>query len=199
MLQAVGVERLLTMDLHADQIQGFFDIAVDNVYAAPVLLADLDKQKYDNLMVVSPDVGGVVRARAFAKRLECDLAIIDKRRPKANVSEVMNIIGEVEGRTCVIMDDIVDTAGTLCKAASALKENGATRVLAYCTHAVLSGTAVSRINDSELDELVVTDTIPLSDDAKASGRIRQISVASLLADTMLRISNAESVSSLFME
>ena len=199
MLQAVGVERLLTMDLHADQIQGFFDIAVDNVYAAPVLLADLDKQKYDNLMVVSPDVGGVVRARAFAKRLECDLAIIDKRRPKANVSEVMNIIGEVEGRTCVIMDDIVDTAGTLCKAASALKENGATRVLAYCTHAVLSGAAVSRINDSELDELVVTDTIPLSDDAKASNRIRQISVASLLADTMLRISNAESVSSLFME
>ncbi|MBR0568262.1 ribose-phosphate pyrophosphokinase [Azoarcus sp. L1K30] len=199
MLQAVGVQRLLTMDLHADQIQGFFDIPVDNVYAAPVLLADLDKQKYDNLMVVSPDVGGVVRARAFAKRLECDLAIIDKRRPKANVSEVMNIIGEVEGRTCVIMDDIVDTAGTLCKAASALKENGATRVLAYCTHAVLSGTAVSRINDSELDELVVTDTIPLRDDAKASNRIRQISVASLLADTMLRISNAESVSSLFME
>ncbi|NMG47811.1 ribose-phosphate diphosphokinase [Azoarcus communis] len=199
MLQAVGVQRLLTMDLHADQIQGFFDIAVDNVYAAPVLLADLDKQKYDDLMVVSPDVGGVVRARAFAKRLECDLAIIDKRRPKANVSEVMNIIGEVEGRTCVIMDDIVDTAGTLCKAAGALKANGAKRVLAYCTHAVLSGAAVSRINDSELDELVVTDTIPLRDDAKASGRIRQVSVASLLADTMLRISNEESVSSLFME
>ncbi len=199
MLQAVGVQRLLTMDLHADQIQGFFDIPVDNVYAAPVLLADLDKQKYDDLLVVSPDVGGVVRARAFAKRMECDLAIIDKRRPKANVSEVMNIIGEVEGRTCVIMDDIVDTAGTLCKAASALKENGAKRVLAYCTHAVLSGAAVSRINDSELDELVVTDTIPLRDDAKASSRIRQISVASLLADTVLRISNEESVSSLFME
>ena len=199
MLQAVGVQRLLTMDLHADQIQGFFDIAVDNVYAAPVLLADLDKQKYDDLLVVSPDVGGVVRARAFAKRMECDLAIIDKRRPKANVSEVMNIIGEVEGRTCVIMDDIVDTAGTLCKAAAALKKHGAKRVLSYCTHAVLSGAAVSRINESELDELVVTDTIPLRDDAKACPRIRQISVASLLADTILRISNEESVSSLFME
>ena len=199
MLQAVGVQRLLTMDLHADQIQGFFDIAVDNVYAAPVLLNDLDKQKYDDLLVVSPDVGGVVRARAFAKRMECDLAIIDKRRPKANVSEVMNIIGEVEGRTCVIMDDIVDTAGTLCKAASALKANGAKRVLSYCTHAVLSGSAVSRIDNSELDELVVTDTIPLREDAKASTRIRQVSVASLLADTILRISNEESVSSLFME
>ncbi len=199
MLQAVGVQRLLTMDLHADQIQGFFDIAVDNVYAAPVLLADLDKQKYDDLLVVSPDVGGVVRARAFAKRMECDLAIIDKRRPKANVSEVMNIIGEVEGRTCVIMDDIVDTAGTLCKAASALKANGAKRVLSYCTHAVLSGAAVSRLAESDLDELVVTDTIPLREDAKACGRIRQVSVASLLADTILRISNEESVSSLFME
>ncbi|TVT46992.1 MAG: ribose-phosphate pyrophosphokinase [Denitromonas halophila] len=199
MLQAVGVQRLLTMDLHADQIQGFFDIAVDNIYAAPVLLADLDKQKYSDLMVVSPDVGGVVRARAFAKRMECDLAIIDKRRPKANVSEVMNIIGEVKDRTCVIMDDIVDTAGTLCKAAGALKENGAKRVLAYCTHAVLSGAAISRINDSELDELVVTDTIPLRDDARACSRIRQVSVASLLADTMLRISNEESVSSLFMD
>ena len=199
MLQAVGVQRLLTMDLHADQIQGFFDIAVDNVYAAPVLLNDLDKQRYDDLLVVSPDVGGVVRARAFAKRMECDLAIIDKRRPKANVAEVMNIIGDVEGRTCVIMDDIVDTAGTLCKAAAALKEHGAKRVLSYCTHAVLSGAAVSRIDDSALDELVVTDTIPLRDDAKASSRIRQISVASLLADTILRISNEESVSSLFME
>ena len=199
MLQAVGVQRLLTMDLHADQIQGFFDIAVDNVYAAPVLLADLDKQKYDDLLVVSPDVGGVVRARAFAKRLECDLAIIDKRRPKANVSEVMNIIGEVKDRTCVIMDDIVDTAGTLCKAASALKNSGAKRVLAYCTHAVLSGAAISRLNDSELDELVVTNTIPLGEDARACTKIRQISVASLLADTMLRISNEESVSTLFME
>ncbi|NMF89529.1 ribose-phosphate pyrophosphokinase [Aromatoleum petrolei] len=199
MLQAVGVQRLLTMDLHADQIQGFFDIPVDNVYAAPVLLADLDKQNYDDLLVVSPDVGGVVRARAFAKRMECDLAIIDKRRPKANVSEVMNIIGEVKDRTCVIMDDIVDTAGTLCKAATALKAHGARRVLAYCTHAVLSGAAVSRISESDLDELVVTDTIPLRDDAKACSRIRTVSVASLLADTMLRISNEESVSSLFME
>ena len=199
MLQAAGVQRVLTVDLHADQIQGFFDIPVDNIYAAPVLLDHLEKQKYENLMVVSPDVGGVVRARAFAKRLECDLAIIDKRRPKANVSEVMNIIGEVEGRTCVIMDDIVDTAGTLCKAASALKANGAKRVLSYCTHAVLSGAAVSRLAESDLDELVVTDTIPLREDAKACGRIRQVSVASLLADTILRISNEESVSSLFME
>ncbi|MDY0073201.1 MAG: ribose-phosphate pyrophosphokinase [Thauera sp.] len=199
MLQACGVQRVLTMDLHADQIQGFFDIPVDNVYAAPVLLNDLDKQKHEDLLVVSPDVGGVVRARAFAKRMECDLAIIDKRRPKANVSEVMNIIGEVEGRTCIIMDDIVDTAGTLCKAASALKEHGAKRVLSYCTHPVLSGSAVERINSSELDELVVTDTIPLRPDAVASPRIRQISVAALLADTILRISNEESVSSLFME
>jgi len=199
MLQAVGVQRLLTMDLHADQIQGFFDVPVDNVYATPVLLADLDKQNYDDLMVVSPDVGGVVRARAFAKRLECDLAIIDKRRPKANVAEVMNIIGEVKDRTCVIMDDIVDTAGTLCKAATALKENGARRVLAYCTHAVLSGAAAARISDSDLDELVVTDTIPLRDDARECPKIRQVSVASLMADTMLRISNEESISSLFME
>ena len=199
MLQAAGVQRVLTVDLHADQIQGFFDIPVDNIYAAPVLLDDLEKQKYENLMVVSPDVGGVVRARAFAKRLECDLAIIDKRRPKANVSEVMNIIGEVEGRTCVIMDDIVDTAGTLCKAAQALKENGAKRVMAYCTHSVLSGPAISRINESDLDELVVTDTIPLSDEARACSRIRSVSIAALLADTMLRISNEESVSSLFCE
>ena len=199
MLQAAGVQRVLTVDLHSDQIQGFFDIPVDNIYAAPVLLDDLEKQKYDNLMVVSPDVGGVVRARAFAKRLECDLAIIDKRRPKANVSEVMNIIGEVEGRTCVIMDDIVDTAGTLCKAAQALKENGAKRVMAYCTHAVLSGPAISRINESDLDELVVTDTIPLSDEARACKRIRTVSIGELLADTILRISNEESVSSLFNE
>lgn len=199
MLQAVGVQRLLTMDLHADQIQGFFDIAVDNVYATPVLLEDLARQKHHDLLVVSPDVGGVVRARAVAKRLECDLAIIDKRRPKANVSEVMNIIGEVKDRTCVIMDDIVDTAGTLCKAAQALKDDGARAVLAYCTHAVLSGAAASRIQDSALDELVVTDTIPLRDDAKASPKIRQVSVAALLADTMLRISNEESVSSLFGE
>ncbi len=199
MLQAVGVQRVLTVDLHADQIQGFFDIPVDNIYAAPVLLADLEKQRYDDLLVVSPDVGGVVRARAFAKKLECDLAIIDKRRPKANVSEVMNIIGEVKGRTCVIMDDIVDTAGTLCKAAQALKANGAKRVLAYATHAVLSGEAVKRISTSDLDELVVTDTIPLSDEAAACDRIRSVSIGALLADTLLRISNEESVSSLFSE
>ncbi|MDR1853602.1 MAG: ribose-phosphate pyrophosphokinase [Azoarcus sp.] len=199
MLQAVGVNRVLTMDLHADQIQGFFDIPVDNIYASPALLADLEQKKYGNLLVVSPDVGGVVRARALAKKLECDLAIIDKRRPKANVSEVMNIIGEVEGRTCVIMDDIVDTAGTLCKAADALKQHGAKQVVAYCTHPVLSGNAVERIAASTLDELVVADTIPLNDAARACTRIRQVSVATLLADTMLRISNEESVSSLFTE
>ena len=199
MLQAAGVDRVLMVDLHADQIQGFFDIPVDNIYAAPVLLNDVWKHNYENLLVVSPDVGGVVRARAFAKQLETDLAIIDKRRPKANVSEVMNIIGDVEGRTCVIMDDIVDTAGTLCKAAQALKKNGAKRVMAYCTHPVLSGTAVARICESELDELVVTDTIPLSEAAKASGRIRVVPISQLLAETIMRISNDESVSSLFME
>jgi ribose-phosphate pyrophosphokinase len=199
MMQAAGVQRMLTVDLHSDQIQGFFDIPVDNIYATPILLGDIWKQHHDNLLVVSPDVGGVVRARALAKRLESDLAIIDKRRPKANVSEVMNIIGEVRGRTCVMLDDLVDTAGTLCKAAHALKEHGAERVLSYCTHAVLSGAAVQRIADSELDELVVTDTIPLRDDARQCGKIRQISIAELLAETMLRISNEESVSSLFME
>ena len=199
MLQAAGVNRLLTMDLHADQIQGYFDIPVDNVYASPTLLADLGQQKYQNLLVVSPDVGGVLRARAFAKRLECDMAIIDKRRPKSNVAEVMNIIGEVENRTCVIMDDIVDTAGTLCSAAVALKEHGARQVLAYCTHAVLSGNAIKRISESSLDGLVVTDTIPLSKDALACPLIRQVSVATILADTMLRISNEESVSSLFAD
>jgi ribose-phosphate pyrophosphokinase len=199
MLQVAGVQRVLTVDLHSDQIQGFFDIPVDNIYSTPILLGDIWKQHYQNLLVVSPDVGGVVRARALAKRLESDLAIIDKRRPKANVSEVMNIIGEVKGRTCVMLDDLVDTAGTLCKAAHALKEHGAERVLAYCTHAVLSGTAVARITDSELDELVVTDTNPLREDARACPKIRQISIAELLAETMLRISNEESVSSLFME
>ena len=199
MLQAAGVQRVLTVDLHADQIQGFFDIPVDNIYAAPILLGDIWKQRHDDLLVVSPDVGGVVRARALAKRLESDLAIIDKRRPKANVSEVMNIIGEVKGRTCVIMDDMVDTAGTLCKAAQALKEHGAKRVLAYCTHPVLSGSAVERIESSELDELVVTDTIPLAEDARGCKRIRQISIAELMAETMLRISNESSVSSLFMD
>jgi len=199
MLCTAGVDRVLTVDLHADQIQGFFDIPVDNVYAAPILLGDIWKKQYKDLLVVSPDVGGVVRARALAKRLESDLAIIDKRRPKANVSEVMNIIGEVEGRTCVIMDDMVDTAGTLCKAAQALKDQGAAQVFAYCTHPVLSGNAVQRVADSVLDELVVTDTIPLREDAKACKRIRQISIAELMAETMLRISNEESVSSLFME
>jgi ribose-phosphate pyrophosphokinase len=199
MLAAVGVDRVLTMDLHADQIQGFFDVPVDNIYAAPVLLGDVWKHNYDSVIVVSPDVGGVVRARALAKRLESDLAIIDKRRPRPNVSEVMNIIGEVEGRTCVIMDDIVDTANTLARAADALKEQGATRVLAYCTHAVLSGSAVQRITDSSLDEVVVTDTIPLRSDAQGCKKIRVLSVAGLLAETILRISNEDSVSSLFME
>ncbi|HEX7235054.1 MAG TPA: ribose-phosphate pyrophosphokinase [Nitrosospira sp.] len=199
MLTTVGIDRLLTMDLHSDQIQGFFDIPVDNIYSMPILLGHLWKNDYQNLVVVSPDVGGVVRARQMAKRLECDLAIIDKRRPKANVAKVMNIIGEVEGRTCVIMDDMVDTANTLCEAARALKEQGAESVMAYCTHAVLSGNAVERIANSALDKLVVTDTIPLREDAKACTRIHQLSVASLLAETMLRISNEDSVSSLFME
>jgi len=199
LLTSVGVARVLTMDLHADQIQGFFDMPVDNIYAAPVLLGDVWKQRYEDLIVVSPDVGGVVRARALAKRLDSDLAIIDKRRPKANVSEVMNVIGDVAGRTCVIMDDMVDTAGTLCKAAQVLKEQGATRVVAYCTHPVLSGDAVDRITASDLDELVVTDTIPLRDDALACSKIRQLSVAGLLAETILRICTEESVSSLFIE
>ncbi len=199
MLTSVGVSRVLTMDLHADQIQGFFDVPVDNIYAAPVLLGDVWKQRYENLIVVSPDVGGVVRARALAKRLESDLAIIDKRRPKANVSEVMNVIGEVRGRTCVIMDDMVDTAGTLCKAAEVLKAEGATKVVAYCTHAVLSGNAVARIAESAMDELVVTDTIPLREDARACGKIRALSVAGLLAETILRIYTEDSVSSLFIE
>jgi len=199
MLEAVGVDRVLTMDLHADQIQGFFDIPVDNIYAAPILLGDVWKQNFDDLIVVSPDVGGVVRARALAKRLDSDLAIIDKRRPKANVSEVMNIIGEVDGRTCVIMDDMVDTAGTLCKAAEVLKERGAKRVVAYCTHAVLSGNAVQKITVSPLDELVVTDTIALRDDARACNKIRQLSVAELLAETIRRINSEDSVSNLFID
>ena len=199
MLTAVGVDRLLTMDLHSDQIQGFFDIPVDNVYAAPILLGDVWKHGYQDLVVVSPDVGGVVRARALAKRLDSELAIIDKRRPRPNVATVMNIIGEVKGRTCVIMDDMVDTANTLCEGAAALKEKGAERVLAYCTHPVLSGRAVQRLEASVIDELVVTDTIPLREDARASTKIRQLSVAELLGETMLRISNEESVSSLFME
>jgi ribose-phosphate pyrophosphokinase len=199
MLQTAGVDRVLTMDLHADQIQGFFDIPVDNVYATPLLLADIHKQQLKDIMVVSPDVGGVVRARALAKRLDSDLAIIDKRRPKANVAEVMNIIGDVDGRTCIIMDDMVDTANTLVKAAAALKEHGARKVLAYCTHPVLSGGAVARINDSELDELVVTDTIPLSREGHESKRIRVLSSAQLLAETIARINRADSVSSLFVD
>jgi ribose-phosphate pyrophosphokinase len=199
MLQVAGVDSVLVMDLHADQIQGFFDVPVDNIYASPVLLSDLKAKNYDDLLVVSPDVGGVVRARALAKQLDTDLAIIDKRRPKANVSEVMNIIGEVEGRNCVIMDDMVDTAGTLTKAAEVLKERGAKKVLAYCTHAVLSGPAIERISASALDELVVTDTIALNAQALACQKIRQLSCAKLLAETFTRITRGESVSSLFAE
>ena len=199
MLSSAGVDRLLTMDLHSDQIQGFFDIPVDNIYASPILLSDVWKNNYPNLIVVSPDVGGVVRARALAKELEADLAIIDKRRPKPNVAKVMNIIGEVAGRTCLIMDDMVDTANTLCEAANALKEKGAVRVLAYCTHAVLSGPAMERIENSALDKLVVTDTIPLNEAARACKKIRQLSTAELLAETIRRINNEESVSSLFTE
>ena len=199
MLSGAGVDRVLTMDLHSDQIQGFFDIPVDNIYASPILLADVRKREYKNLVVVSPDVGGVVRARALAKRLESDLAIIDKRRPKPNVAKVMNIIGEVSGRTCLIMDDMVDTANTLCEAAAALKKKGAERVIAYCTHPVLSGPAIERIENSAMDELVVTDTIPLNEEACNCKRIRQLSVAELLAETMRRINAEESVSSLFME
>ena len=199
MMSSVGVDRVLTMDLHSEQIQGFFDIPVDNIYSGPIMLGDVWKHGYSDLVVVSPDVGGVVRARALAKRLEADLAIIDKRRPRPNVATVMNIIGEVEKRTCVIVDDLVDTANTLCEAAAALKERGATRVLAYCTHAVLSGKAVERIANSALDELVVTDTIPLHEDAKSCKRVRVLTIASLLAETMRRISNEDSVSSLFME
>jgi ribose-phosphate pyrophosphokinase len=199
MLGAAGVDRVMTMDLHAEQIQGFFDVPVDNIYSSPLLLGDLFTKNIQDMVVVSPDIGGVARARAFAKKLECDLAIIDKRRPKANVSEVMNIIGEVDGRTCVLMDDMVDTAGTLCKAAAALKERGAKRVLAYTTHAVLSGPAIERLKDSVLDELVVTDTIPLSEAALKCGKIRQLSCAQLLGETIIRIAKEESVSSLFSE
>ena len=200
MIGNVKADRVLTVDLHADQIQGFFDIPVDNVYASPILLGDVWKQKYPDMVVVSPDVGGVVRARALAKRLDdAELAIIDKRRPRPNEARVMNIIGEVEGRTCVLVDDLVDTAGTLCLAAMALKDEGATRVVAYCTHPVLSGPAVENIEVSELDELVVTDTIPLQENAQACGKIRQLSIATMLAETMRRISMEESVSSLYMD
>ena len=200
MIGSAGVDRLLTLDLHSDQIQGFFGIPVDNVYGSPVLLGDVWRQRYPDLIVVSPDVGGVVRARAFAKRLDdAELAIIDKRRPRANESKVMNIIGEVTGKSCVLIDDMVDTAGTLCLAAQALKDEGAARVVAYITHAVLSGGAVERIAGSVLDELVVTDTIPLSQAARECGRIRQLSVASLLAETIRRIRDEESVSSLYID
>ena len=200
MLQAVGVARVLTMDLHADQIQGFFDIPVDNIYASPVLLGDLRQKNYDDLIVVSPDVGGVVRARALAKQLGCDMAIIDKRRPRANVSEVMHVIGEIDGRNCVIMDDMIDTAGTLVKAAEVLKERGAKKVYAYCSHAIFSGPAIDRIQGGDaLDEVVVTDTIPLSSSAKACKKIRQLTVAPLIAETIQRIAKGESVMSLFSD
>jgi len=200
MIDQAGANSVLTIDLHADQIQGFFDIPVDNVYSSPLLLGDIWRQQYENLIVVSPDVGGVVRARALAKRLgDADLAIIDKRRPKANVSEVMHIIGDVAGRTCILVDDIVDTAGTLCHAASALKKHGALRVVAYCTHPVLSGAAMTNLRHSELDELVVTDTIPLSQEAVELGKIRQLSVAEMLAETIRRISAGESVSSMYVD
>ncbi|WP_272994294.1 MULTISPECIES: ribose-phosphate diphosphokinase [Spongiibacter] len=197
-LSGVGINRVLTVDLHAEQIQGFFDVPVDNVYGSPILLDDITRQNYPDQMVVSPDIGGVVRARAVAKRLnDADLAIIDKRRPKAGVAQVMHIIGEVEGKTCLLVDDMVDTAGTLCKAAAALKAQGAAKVVAYCTHPVLSGPAVDNISNSDLDELVVTDTIPLSEAAANCTKIRQLTLANLLAESIRRVSNEESISALF--
>ena len=198
MITAVGIDRVVTVDLHADQIQGFFDIPVDNVYGTPLFVADIERQKHDDLMVVSPDVGGVVRARALAKQLnDADLAIIDKRRPKANESQVMHIIGEVEGRTCVLVDDIVDTAGTLCKAAQALKDHGAAKVYAYCTHPVLSGPAIDNISNSAMDQLVVTDTIPLSEQGRQCDKIRVLRLAPMLAETIRRVNNEESLSAMF--
>lgn len=198
MLSSVGVDRVLTVDLHAEQIQGFFEVPVDNVYGSPVLLDDIERQNYENLMVVSPDIGGVVRARAVAKQLgDTDLAIIDKRRPAANVAQVMHIIGEVKDRTCILVDDMVDTAGTLCKAAQALKDHGAKKVIAYCTHPVLSGKAIQNIEQSQLDELIVTDTIPLSEASKDCSRIRQLTIANMLAEAMRRVSNEESISAMF--
>ncbi len=198
MMSAVGVDRVLTVDLHAEQIQGFFNVAVDNVYGSPILLDDIERQNYEDLVVVSPDIGGVVRARAMAKQInDSDLAIIDKRRPKANDAQVMHIIGDVANRTCIIVDDMVDTAGTLCKAASALKENGAKAVHAYCTHAVLSGNAIDNINQSDLDSLVVTDTIPLDDQAKTCSKIRLLTISKLIAEAMRRVSNEESLSAMF--
>lgn len=197
MMATVGIDRVLTVDLHAEQIQGFFDVPVDNVYGSPVLLADIEKQKFEDLVVVSPDIGGVVRARAVAKQLDIDLAIIDKRRPKANIAEVMNIIGDIENRTCLLVDDMVDTAGTLCNAAKALKERGAKKVVAYATHPVLSGPAIERLNNSVMDELVVTDSIPLSDEGKKCKVIRQLTLSNMLAEAMRRISNEESLSAMF--
>ncbi|MBN8432343.1 ribose-phosphate pyrophosphokinase [Microbulbifer salipaludis] len=197
MMVSVGIDRVLTVDLHAEQIQGFFDVPVDNVYGSSVLLDDIERQGYQDLVVVSPDIGGVVRARAVAKSLDCDLAIIDKRRPAANVAEVMNIIGEVSGRTCLLVDDMVDTAGTLCNAASALKDHGATKVVAYCTHPVLSGKAIENLNNSVMDELVVTDSIPLGDKMEKAPKIRQLTLSAMLAESMRRISNEESLSAMF--
>jgi len=197
MMVGVGVDRVLTVDLHAEQIQGFFDVPVDNVYGSPVLLEDIEKQKFENLIVVSPDIGGVVRARAVAKQLGVDLAIIDKRRPQAGIAEVMNIIGDVNGRTCLLVDDMVDTAGTLCNAAKALKQHGAQRVVAYATHPVLSGKAVENLNNSVLDELVVTDSIPLSDEVKACTKVRQLTLSKMLSEAMRRLSNEESLSAMF--
>ena len=197
MMVSVGIDRVLTVDLHAEQIQGFFDVPVDNVYGSSTLLDDIERQNYENLVVVSPDIGGVVRARAVAKSLDCDLAIIDKRRPAANVAEVMNIIGEIDGRTCLLVDDMVDTAGTLCNAANALKEHGARKVIAYCTHPVLSGKAIENLNNSVLDELVVTDSIPLGDKMERAPKIRQLSLAAMLAESVRRISNEESLSAMF--
>ncbi|WP_040517113.1 ribose-phosphate pyrophosphokinase [Gilvimarinus chinensis] len=197
MMVGAGIDRLLTVDLHAEQIQGFFDVPVDNVYGSPVLLEDIEKQKFEDLVVVSPDIGGVVRARAVAKQLGVDLAIIDKRRPSANVAEIMNIIGDIEGRTCLLVDDMVDTAGTLCNAASALKKQGAKRVVAYATHPVLSGKAIDNLNNSELDELVVTDSIPLRPEVEACGRVRVLTLSRMLAEAVRRLSNEESLSAMF--
>ncbi|WP_221191731.1 ribose-phosphate pyrophosphokinase [Microbulbifer rhizosphaerae] len=197
MMVSVGIDRVLTVDLHAEQIQGFFDVPVDNVYGSSVLLDDIERQSYEDLVVVSPDIGGVVRARAVAKSLDCELAIIDKRRPAANVAEVMNIIGEIDGRTCLLVDDMVDTAGTLCNAANALKQHGAKKVVAYCTHPVLSGKAIENLNNSVLDELVVTDSIPLGDKMQRAPKIRQLTLSAMLAESMRRISNEESLSAMF--
>jgi len=197
MMVSVGIDRILTVDLHSEQIQGFFDVPVDNVYGSPVLLADIEEQEFEDLVVVSPDIGGVVRARAVAKQLDIDLAIIDKRRPKANVAEVMHLIGDIENRTCLLVDDMVDTAGTLCSAAKALKDQGAKKVIAYATHPVLSGNAIEKLNSSMMDELVVTDSIPLSQEAKNCSRIRQLTLSNMLAEAMRRISNEESLSAMF--